>query len=350
MSEQISGQTLKNLLGKFYGVRVQGEGVRLPGEGGQQVFKVELDGGEVWTVRLGPASRSREKLVAETNVLRFLSRKFFPAPGLKPTLTGEALFEWQPDCWGYALEYIEGQHPGKPLQVGGQPGPMLDLASVAGLGRLLGRLHNLAFQAADGLPEFTWLDDVPIVGEWADLAAQHPAWSERAGEVSVILKNLPVTKLKSLPRVLTHTDAHEGNLLWTPQGELYLLDWENAGPEPAVIDCALALSWMGCWRLPAGVQPGQPAREYDFDPEYCKTFLVNYQQARVLSEDEREMLGPAIQFLNGWFAARNFKNEVAAPGSTGVMADLAFALLRSVTPQWATTLNLWAVETAPGPV
>ncbi len=56
------------------------------------------------------------------------------------------------------------------------------------------------------------------------------------------------------------------------------------------------------------------------------------------------MLGPVIQFLDGWVAARDMKREAAAPGSA---AEMTWALMRSVTPQWAATLTRWAGETAP---
>ena len=345
MSEQISGQNLIALLENNYGVTVRGEPARLPGDGGQHVFKVELGSGEAWTLRLGLASRPREKLLAETGVLRFVNRAGFPAPRPKTTLAGETVFEWQPGFWGYALEFIEGKHPAKPTP-GDRPGPMLDRVSLAELGHLLGKLHNLKFSKEDQLPESAWLEEVPQAIEWAGLAAADPAWSRQAGEVIDTLENLPLAELKALPRVLIHTDAHEGNLLWTPQGELYLLDWENAGLDPAVIDVALVLSWLCSWQpvdQPGGIAPEQ----YDFDEEYCRAFLENYQQERILTGPEGELLGPAIQFFNGWFAARNLKRETAGPGSTGEMAWLNWAYMRSVTPQRAATLAGWAKETAP---
>ena len=354
MSEQISGQLLNSLLQKNYGVTACGEPFRLPGEGGQHVFKVGLDNGEAWTVRLGLALHSKEKLLAEIGVLRFVNQADFPAPRPKTTQTGEVVFEWQPGLWGYALEYIQGQHPARPVDQS-RPGPVLDRVSLAELGHLLGRLHNLAFSDSDHLADSSWLDEVPQAIERAGQAAANPVWAGQAREVVATLKGLPLAQLKALPRVLIHTDAHEGNLLWTPQGELYLLDWENAGVDTAVIDIALVLSWLCSWQpagqpaaLPEGQPTGQQVKQYDFDEDYCKSFLENYQQERALTRPERQMLGPAIQFFDGWFAARDMQREVAAPGSAGEMAWLNWAFMRSVTPQWATTLARWAGETAPG--
>lgn len=341
----MSGLFLKALLEKHYGVRVGGEPARLPGEGGQQVYKVELISGETWTVRLALASRTKEKLLAETGVLSFVNRSNFPAPRLKTTLTGETVFEWQPGRWGYALEFVEGNHPPKPESL--SPGPMLDRASLVELGRLLGQLHKLDL-VEDRAQDWSasWLEEVPTAIEWAEQAAQHPEWAGQAAEIWATLRDLPLAELKALPRVLVHTDAHEGNLVWTPPGELVLLDWENAGLDLAVIDLALVLSWLCSWEQ-ARDNTGMLVERYDFDQEYCRAFLASYQQERTLTGPEREMLGPAIRFLDGWFAARDIKREIAAPGSSGEMARLNWLFMRSVTPEWAATLTQWAGETAP---
>jgi Ser/Thr protein kinase RdoA (MazF antagonist) len=376
MSEQLSSLFLKALLEKHYGVKVWDEPARLPGEGGQQVYKVGLTSGESWTVRLGLASRPKEKLLAETSVLGFVNRANFPAPRLQITLTGETVFEWQPGRWGYALEFVEGNHPPRPESPA--PGPMLDRVSLVELGRLLGQLHNLDLTADHSLHQppaqptaqptdqptdqsadwsgaeppanldwpSDWLAEVPAAIEWAEQAAHNPEWTEKAGEVGATLRNLPLAELKALPRVLIHTDAHEGNLIWTPEGALVLLDWENAGLDLAVLDLALVLSWLCSWEQ-ARDPTGLLVERYDFDQEYCRAFLASYQRERILTGPEREMLGPAIRFLDGWFAARDIKREIAAPGSSGGMARLNWAFMRSLTPEWAATLTGWAGETAP---
>lgn len=351
MNELPSGLLLKSLLEKYYGVEPQGELVGLPGEGGQRVFKVSLSDGETWTVRLGLASRPKEKLLAETGVLNFVNRAGFPAPHLKPTRQGGPIFEWQPGCWGYALEFVEGKPPPRPGPLAaGQPGPMLDRATLVELGALLGKLHNLnpaAGRSETGpLAASDWLEETPTAIEWAGQAAKNPAWARMAGEVRATLEALPLAELKALPRVLIHSDAHEGNLIRTPAGKLVLLDWENAGIDIAVIDLALVLSWLCSWEAAPG-QTGPLVEKYDFNEEYCRAFLASYQQERALTGPERAMLGPAIRFLDGWFAARDINREIAAPGNREEMARLNWAFMRSVTPEWAAALARWAGETTP---
>jgi hypothetical protein len=94
------------------------------------------------------------------------------------------------------------------------------------------------------------------------------------------------------------------------------------------------------------LKPNQPPELYDFDEEYCRTLLGNYQQERPLSQLERQMLGPAIRFVLGWFAARDIERELDEPGVSEGLAFTNWAIVRSVTPEWAATLTRWATETA----
>ncbi len=345
MSNQITSQFLGPLLKQHYAVTILGEPELLhEAEEKQSIFKVELAGGEVVTVRLCLTSRSQAKVLSEARVLLFIKEADFPASRLRMTIEGELIFEWQPNCWGYVQEYIEGKHPHVPEKVG-EYGPMLDLHTLAEVGHLLGRLHKLVIPPADYPLEASWLEEVPLSIERAKQAATRPEWQLQAAEVVETLRNLPLEELKSLPSALIHTDAHEGNLIRTPDGRLHLLDWENAALDRAIIDLALVLSWLCEWKPVAGT-PVQPPELYEFDEEYCRTFLAHYQQERPLSEAERQLLGPAMRFFTGWFAARDLERELAEPGKSEGMAFMNWAFMRSVTPQWAETLTRWATETA----
>ena len=155
--------------------------------------------------------------------------------------------------------------------------------------------------------------------------------------------------MRNLPLALIHTDVHEGNLLLTPQNKLYLLDWEDAGLGEAIFDLALVLGWNCVYPADNLVNKlkGKPPTRYDFDEEYSKTLLYNYQQLRPLSDLETQMLGPAIQYVLGWFSARDIAREIAEPGVSDGLAYTNWAIMRSVTPEWRATLTQWAIETRP---
>lgn len=335
MSQQISGSFLGPLLKQNYSVTVSGEPELLHERDGQRVFKVDLTTGEALTVRLCTFHRSQDRVLADTGALYFLNQAGFPAPHLRLTTGGERIFQWQAGCWGYVQDFIEGENP------------FMDLETLAEVGHLLGRLHKMANSIENYPVEVGWLEELPVSIHRAGAASATKEWSVKAAEIAHNLSTLPVEDLKLLPYGLLHTDVHEGNLLRGTDGRLYMLDWEDAGLGQAIFDLALVLGWNCVWQNSAGMlKPNQPPELYDFDEEYCRTLLGNYQQERPLSQLERQMLGPAIRFVLGWFAARDIERELDEPGVSEGLAFTNWAIVRSVTPEWAATLTRWATETA----
>src|SRR4051794_36785509 len=110
MDEPISASFLGPLLKEYYGLSLIGGPHLLNTNENQQVLKIEAAGERSLTVRLAQSARSKARILAETGVLLFIARHDFPAPRLRLTLAGEQVIEWRPGCWGYLLEYIEGNH------------------------------------------------------------------------------------------------------------------------------------------------------------------------------------------------------------------------------------------------
>ncbi|MBN9392029.1 MAG: phosphotransferase [Chloroflexi bacterium] len=335
MSETISSSFLGPLLQKNYAVTVSDEPELLHERDGQRVFWVGLNDGSALTVRLCTVHRSQERVLADTGALFFLNQRGFPAPHLRLTVAGERVFEWQRNCWGYVQDFIEGENP------------FMDLETLAEVAHLLGRLHQMADSIENYPVEVGWLEEWMPAIHRAGAASASADWKRQATEVAENLSSLPMKELQALPYGLIHTDVHEGNLLRGTDGHLYMLDWEDAGLGQAIFDLALVLGWNCVWQSSEIIlKPNQPPELYDFDEEYCKTLLGNYQQERKLSDLERRMLGPAIRFVMGWFSARDMERELDEPGISEGLAFTNWAIMRSVTPEWAATLTQWAAETA----
>lgn len=335
MSENISNSFLGPLLQKNYAVTVSGEPELLHERDGQRVFRVGLNDGTALTVRLCTVHRSEGRVLADTGALYFLNQRDFPAPHLRLTVSGERVFEWQRGCWGYAQDFIEGKNPS------------MDLGTLSEVAHLLGRLHQMANSIENYPVEVGWLEEWMPAIHRAGAASASADWKRQATEVAENLSSLPMKDLEALPYGLLHTDIHEGNLLRGSNGRLYILDWEDAGLGQAIFDLALVLGWNCVWQSSSVIlKPNQPPELYDFDEEYSKTLLGNYQQERKLSDLERRMLGPAIRFVMGWFAARDMERELDEPGVSEGLAFTNWAIMRSVTPEWAATLAQWAAETA----
>jgi len=319
------------LVAENYGVKVQGTPVLLNERDEQRVYQVTIVSGESLTLRLCPPGRSYARVQADTEALRFLNRANFPAPVLLQTRTGQAAFAWQPDSWAYAHNFIEGENP------------EMDLPTLQELAALLARLHLLASRPQDYPAQVNWLAELPGAIEKAEICRTDSKWRTIATEVAATLRGLP--DLSKLPVGLIHTDVHEGNLLRGSDGRLYLLDWEDAGLGEMVFDVALVLGWNCVW--PVSKNLNGEVNRYDFDKEWCCTFLKAYQEVRPLAPLEAQSLGPAIRFVMGWFAARDIAREVTEPGVSEGLAFTNWAIMHSVTSKWEKTLTQWAIETSP---
>lgn len=339
MAEEMTYSFLPPLLEQNYGVSVAGLPILLHERDGQRVFKVSLTDSAALTVRLCTQYRTHEKVLSDTGALLFLNHAEFPAPRLRLTLTGERAFQWQPGCWGYALDFIEGEI---------LP-PVMDLPTIKQIGGLLGRLHKLASSPADYPVQVGWLDELSEAIRRAITANNDPHWGKQAREIADNLSDLP--DLRGLPLGLIHTDVHEGNLLRRPDGQLVMLDWEDAGLDIAIFDVAVVLGWHCVWQSSSSpldfLKPKGPPERYDFDEEFCRELLSSYQQERPLSPQEMEGLGPAIRFVLGWFSSRDIERERDEPGVSGGLAFTHWAIMRSVTPHWSEKLARWAAETRP---
>ncbi len=328
MIEQVDYSWLP-LVAENYAVTIKGEPVLLNEREGQRVFRVDTVEGESLTVRLCTPERPYERVLADTKALLFLKRVNFPAPVLRLTRTGNPVFLWQPESWAYAHEFIDGEPP------------EMDLETLQELATLLGRLHTLANSREEYPSQVNWLHELPGAIRRAESATTNPEWGAMATEIATSLKELP--DLSHLPEGLIHTDVHEGNLLRTADGRLYMLDWEDAGLGEMIFDLALVLGWNCVW--PAAKDLDERVIRYDFDEEWTCTFLETYQRIRPLTEAEARYLGAAIRFVMGWFAARDIEREIAEPGVSDGLAFTNWAIMHSITPFWEGKLSYWAFGT-----
>lgn len=314
-----------------YGFEAVPEPALLNEREGQRVYRVETLAGEAYTVRLCPESRPYARVMADAGILFYLKEANFPAPALTQTRQNQLLFEWGPGAWGYTHKFLAGENPEYNLEI------LQELAAM------LAHLHSLYSDRQPYPVEVFWLEDLKRAAIQAENCRAVPEWGTLAAEVADNLRSLP--ELKGLPKGLIHTDIHEGNLLVDPDGRLYLLDWEDAGQGELVLDLALVIGWNCIWPASKDLQ-GRVVR-YDFDEEWCKTFLGVYQQQRPLSSLEATHLGSAIRFVMGWFAARDIEREAGDPGVSDGLAFTNWAIMRSVTPEWERTLEQWVKETSP---
>ncbi len=157
-------------------------------------------------------------------------------------------------------------------RIGGRAPEKLTDEQIAILGRLLGRLHNVAsLRPAAARPRLTpetyGLDELEYL-------LDHDAIDEQAREAYASTVRALVDRIEPLfrdvPTHRIHGDCHLGNLLWTPSGPTFL-DFDDMLEGPAVQDV-----WM---LVPSFDAEGQRQRALlveayrqfrDFDPAWLR--------------------------------------------------------------------------------
>jgi Ser/Thr protein kinase RdoA (MazF antagonist) len=267
------------VLGPAYSTTSQRQAHRLDGPGGSFVCKLTDPGRREAVVR------------ADVQTPDFLARRGFPAPRPVPARTGELYLPFG-QRFLYLYEYIPGSHPRASENF------------YRDLGVLLGRLHSIDPAGEVPVSQLTpedWLVEIraeilasdSFVGDPGGLSAdEQKAIAPRLLEV---IDRFP--SFDGLPRGILHSDACFTNLIETPSGELYLIDWEDAGTAYPLVDLGLVLSYLVTFTARDQLDWGLPAPQDNliYRPDWGRAFLEAYQSVRPLSAAERRLLPDAIR-------------------------------------------------------
>lgn len=90
--------------------------------------------------------------------------------------------------------------------------------------------------------------------------------------------------LPHLPRGIIHADLHPGNMLVKDGRLVAALDWEDSSVDAALVDFCISASHF-CWTT------------FAFMPDRFAAFLGAYEEVRVLTDDERAMIGPCMRHV-----------------------------------------------------
>ena len=200
------------------------------------VFRVERQEGSPWYVRAGRA------VPRIARALLFLEEQGADGPRLVPAADGAPYVEVDGEQV-LVMSAVEGETP---LRT-----PEAMLATGAALGRLhaLGPLTNIPALDAGGGIELPALRRAGMLPTGEVAAAL--AWLER------VRKRIPIEHqahfdalreacdtlrtCEDLPTVFIHGDAHYNNTILTPSGRVVYVDYDSAGPGPAVVDLGFLL-------------------------------------------------------------------------------------------------------------
>ncbi len=216
---------------------------------GRTLFRVDTSEG-TYALKLLQKGRSKELTQQELSLLHVLHENHFPCAELIPTKTG-ALFTEMEGQSTYLYRWVEGTHPESTVE------------TFEKLGELTGSLHALP---TDSLPKMRFAP--------SERMNQQRELAERLGlEPAFIELFSHVRDVAHLPQGIVHTDIGPHNTLEQADGDLLLIDWEDAGVGPLVID----LGWLleQCLTL-----------DNVFEKEKAHALLKAYQTHRPFSAEE----------------------------------------------------------------
>ena len=222
-----------------------------PGKDKRITVYVKSNKGEC-IFKIAHRKKTEKILKKDTTVLRFLQKKKFKAsPGILETRNGH-LYKRINDRLVYAMEYIHGITPKSSPKVWHE------------LGKVVASLH-LIKPPQSLRSAFT-------------VASQRAKMLKLAGRFKVesryidIVKKLP--NLAMLPQSMIHTDVAVNNVIQKPDGSLVLVDWDDAGKGPSVLDIGFVLTSFLTSKL-------------KFESAKAIAFFTGYRSVRKMPEVEK---------------------------------------------------------------
>lgn len=227
---------------------------------GRMVFRVDTERGS-YAVKIYAPTRTKEAVERDIHLLRWMEGVDFPACRLLSTKNGEGYGRID-ESYAYVYDWIEGKNPESTME------------TFEKLGDIMGRLHTIAAR-------------YPYPSTFSP-AREREGLLGRAQEKGVSQRHIEllssIRPMDHLPQGIIHTDIGPHNALERPDGEMVIIDWEDAGQGPMVIDIG--------WDLEQCL-----SNDAVFEIEKARAFLRAYQAHRSLTDEEKGYAYDAALFF-----------------------------------------------------
>ena len=267
---------------------------QLSSESGKYIYHIELKNQTQWLLRVVHKA-DKAKLIDLANLLLFFEQVEYPAERIM--LTTQSLPIATADTWHIAMTTFL---LGTPLSYT----PMI----FSLLGAAIGQLHALSSSLTYTPPSSSML----VPGERAFAEQQLLAVATLVPKHYVAQYELLQTALSSLhsmtdlPTSLIHGDCHPANALLTAPEQVTLLDWEEAGMGPAILDVGFLL--MNCdGKAPWDALPSTIPSPNEV---YLQAVINGYSHYHRLAPNELDYLLDAIRFRSLIFGACSFATSI----------------------------------------
>jgi Ser/Thr protein kinase RdoA (MazF antagonist) len=250
---------------------------KLDAKGDRLVFKVVTDKGS-FIIKSADSKSSHDKVRQDIYGLKYLADHHMPVPHLQQTQEGNHTIYINRRVT-YAYEYLEGDHP--------KPSPTY----FDQLGELIGRLHNVPAETYPYASQFVPQLVLPHVRKDVEKMADLDHLESKT--ILHAIDTFP--SFGHLPRSIIHTDLYFQNLIQNQNG-LYLIDLDDAGVAPAIIDVGYVLAHC-CTTEPGDREDWNMAGEgVIWHQDWAEHFLDSYQKVRPLTKQEKHFLPDAASF------------------------------------------------------
>lgn len=239
-----------------------------------------------YVVKVSDPDRRETTVATDTRTQAYLAGVGFPAPRPQPARSGALYLPYDAlpgeGRFLYLYDYIPGGPP--------QPADRF----YRRLGQMLAQLHSLPWEGLAPISPYRPEVELPLVRERL-AGLDDSAQAEVIADLLEIIDAFP--SFADLPTGIIHTDPYFVNLLETPAGGLYLIDWDDAGASYPLLDVGYVLAHLcsftardrALWGVP-GAPDGLLAR-----PDWAQLFLDAYQSVRPLSAAEIRRLPDAVR-------------------------------------------------------
>ncbi len=216
---------------------------------GRMMFRVDTHT-RSYALKICAPTRRKQVVEKDIQCLKFLERSRFPACILHDPLHGEG-YGMINESYAYVYDWIEGLDAESTVE------------TFEKLGDMMGRLHTI--------PEpYAFRSDFILKNEVQKLrsAAVAKGIDQKYRDLLSSIRDVD-----HLPQGMIHTDIGPHNALQRPDGTILIIDWEDAGLGPLIVDIG--------WELEQCLSDTSV-----FEIEKAKAFLQAYQAHRKLTLEE----------------------------------------------------------------
>lgn len=236
--------------------------------------------------------RSKESVLFESNLIKYLNARNYPCPALFRNKHGKFAGFYNEKSY-LVFEFVEGQHIEQPTE--SQQDQLIEKVA---------ELQNLTSHYRPRYTRYRWNYSVELCRELAGKAAERLNSDDAQAKLKWLEGALAQLRLpKFLPKGICHCDFHFSNVLFKDEKFVALLDFDDANYTFLLFDL-VGLIESAAWRY---------ALDEVINFSETRKVVAKYQKYRLLNDTERrhlfDVLKLSILFDCVWYFGRGESSD-----------------------------------------